>query len=311
MNAHRILFATLASMVVLSRAEFCASHLFTNDILCDDGSVLPTNGCCADNSFCPSSCQSGSMSNGVCTCTGCAKARAITLTAEEQWVKAHNYFRCRHGHNDVAWDSTVATNAAIPATSSCNSGSLGHSDSYNMNPPAGENLAMGQNSPENAVEAWYSEITTAAGGLGYIPGTTPSDSRYNGGSNAVGHYTALIWKSTTKIGCSTCTSGSSPVWACQYAESPPNFGGLSEYETNVPQSNAATATAETCCNQVYGAASPSPSPSVSPSPAPSPAPAPSPSPASPSPSAVNVSKASSLRRPYLVVITLLLYRALL
>lgn len=248
----------LASVITAASAEFCSSHLFTDDVLCDDGSVLPPNGCCPDNNFCPRSCRRAAMSNGVCSCSGCAKRRAVELTLEEQFVKAHNYFRCRHGQNAVAGSSAVAANAGAAAQGSCDIGGLVHSKSYAATPPAGENLAMGQNSIESAVEAWYSEITTAAGGQGYIAGTSSGDSRYEGSGNVVGHYTALIWGSTSEIGCGTCNVGQTPVWACQYANQPSNFGGVNAFIANVPQSNDPIATEETCCDQVYGSAEGSP-----------------------------------------------------
>lgn len=226
-------------------AEFCTSHLFGDAVLCDDGSTMPAEGCCPDNNGCPSTCSSASMRSGpsglTCTCTGCARVRRISLTAEEQWTKAHNYFRCRHGQPSLAWDSTVATNSETASAQSCAANTLQHSSSYSMNPSAGENLAMGHNSPEAATEAWYNEITDP----GYVPGTR--------GSSGVGHYTAMIWQITTKLGCSTCTaSRGSPVWACQYADSPPNYGGLAEYIANVPQSNTPTASESHCCDTVYG-----------------------------------------------------------
>uniref|UniRef100_A0A7S1IZG3 SCP domain-containing protein n=1 Tax=Eutreptiella gymnastica TaxID=73025 RepID=A0A7S1IZG3_9EUGL len=234
------LSALLALCLVGVGAEFCASHLYTNTVLCDDGSELKAGSCCLDNGFCPSKCRSGSMSNGVCTCKSCPKARKLVLTSAEQWTRAHNYFRCRHGQPALEWSSDVATNAEKPATQSCSTGSLVHSNSYSMTPSAGENLAAGQATPEDATEAWYSEITSP----GYTPGTR--------GGSGVGHYTALIWNATSRLGCADCMSGAQPMWACQYADAPPNYGGVAEYVKNVPQTNAPIATEAACCEKVYG-----------------------------------------------------------
>ena len=138
------LLALLAVFLVSTAAEFCASHLYTDTVLCDDGSELKAGSCCPDNGFCPSKCMGGAMANGEGTCSACPKARKLVLTAAEQWTKAHNYFRCRHGQPALEWSAAVASNAETPATQSCSAGSLKHSSSYSMTPSAGENLAMGQ-----------------------------------------------------------------------------------------------------------------------------------------------------------------------
>jgi len=164
------------------------------------------------------------------------------MTFEESFVQAHNYLRCLHDHSELQWDAAVAANADIPAIQSNNAGQLMHSESYKMTPPAGENLAKGQTSPEQAVIAWYNEVVDP----GYTPGTWGKD------SGGAGHYTALIWKATTKLGCSSQGEGQDKVWACQYAFEPPNFGLQPAWEMNVPQTNVLAATPEACCAEVYG-----------------------------------------------------------
>merc|ERR1711897_19762 len=48
--------------------------------------------------------------------------------------------------------------------------------------------------------------------------------------DGAGHYTAMVWKSTTKLGCGSC--GAHGTYVCHYAQSPPNFGG--QFILNVP-----------------------------------------------------------------------------
>jgi hypothetical protein len=110
---------------------------------------------------------------------------------------------------------------------------------------SGENVAAGSKSPEKAVELWYDEITNP----GYKPGVSPSL------QPGVGHYTAMIWASTGKLGCALkdCPNGSpNPVHVCHYAMMAPNAGDDSEYIANVPQTNIPTASEETCCQKIYG-----------------------------------------------------------
>jgi hypothetical protein len=221
--------------------EICPAQLFTDNNLCDDGTAVPAGVCCPDGA-CPSGCVSGRKAWGKCTCNGCPKERKLQLSDGAAFVKVHNYFRCLHGQPGLSWDEEAASNAAAAAKQCCQDGRLTHSKSYEATPAAAENLAKGQGSPEFATRDWYNEIVTP----GYKPGTWGSDAL------GAGHYTALIWKATTKIGCATCGEKSEKVWACHYAHEPGNFGKLPAYEANVPQNNSLLGTRQTCCDRVYG-----------------------------------------------------------
>merc|ERR1719282_2278256 len=103
-----------------------------------------------------------------------------------------------------------------------------------MSPRAGENLAIGLAAPERAAAAWYNELLDP----GYVAGDWGSDAIAAG----VGHYTALIWKATKKLGCASCVStgpdeDTRTVWACQYADDAPNSGEQPAWQQNVPQSD--------------------------------------------------------------------------
>lgn len=161
---------TALALIHTAAAEFCTNELFTDQIACNDGSAPNEHGCCADNESCPSSCGSWGwgFSNGVkiCTCNGCAKKRKLDLTQPQQFLFSHNYFRCRHGYNALEWINDMASNAAVVALDNNNRCTLAHSDSYNLPISSGENLAAGQATIEDAVEAWYNEISD------YVPGTS-------------------------------------------------------------------------------------------------------------------------------------------
>ena len=90
------------------------------------------------------------------------------------------------------------------------------------------------------MEDWYEEISD--------PGYTPGTAFVSG----VGHYTALIWKSTTKLGCATGCTDAKPMYVCQYADSTPNMNTVESYKANVPQDNTPTRGEEECCEEVYG-----------------------------------------------------------
>ena len=66
-----------------------------------------------------------------------------TTTGAEGWVEDHNFFRCQHGADPVVWDSALASKAQAWADELESTGIFEHSDSYNLLPAAGENLAWG------------------------------------------------------------------------------------------------------------------------------------------------------------------------
>ncbi|MFC5345069.1 CAP domain-containing protein [Brevundimonas staleyi] len=80
----------------------------------------------------------------------------------------------------------------------------------------GENLWMGWGgrvfTPEDMVGGWIAERHL------YRPGVFPNVSR-TGDWVAVGHYTQLIWRGTTHVGCAIATRGDRSILACRY--SPP------------------------------------------------------------------------------------------
>lgn len=97
-----------------------------------------------------------------------------------------------------------------------------HSDPSERN-NCGENLAMHSDkeliwTTNEATKMWYDEVD--------VPGYDFSNPGYHENPGA-GHFTALIWKSTTKLGCGI--SGSYVV--CHYCDTSPNFIG--RFETNV------------------------------------------------------------------------------
>ncbi|ODQ79720.1 hypothetical protein BABINDRAFT_28095, partial [Babjeviella inositovora NRRL Y-12698] len=129
-------------------------------------------------------------------------------------LAAINAKRALHGVPPLVWNSTMATYANNYGNSAyhCN-GVLVHSGG-----PYGENLAAGY-STVGAVEAWYDEIAN-----------------YNfadpGFSSNTGHFTQLVWKSSTQLGCAyiDCTTIWGEYVICEFAP-PGNING--EYAQNV------------------------------------------------------------------------------
>jgi hypothetical protein len=207
------------------------------------------------------------------------------LTADEKktLLDLTNAYRCQHGAPALAWNDALAA-STYDFFKGMSMRTAQHSNSYGLTNaqggPAGENLAMGSPSVSAArsVTMWYDEVKDC----GPFPGCS------DGKKGVVGHFTALVWKGTTVMGCAK--SIDSQVIACRYGNGPgsalscnsPNMGGC--YNANVL---AATKTAAQC------GASPSP-PAAVPSP---PAAVPSPPAAVPSPPAAVPSPPAAVPSP--------------
>ena len=124
-----------------------------------------------------------------------------TASEIQQWLDNHNSKRQLHQVGPVTWSATVAASAQNYA----NTCPDGHSGSG-----YGENLAWATYpaSIETVTSWWYSE-----------------ESQYDyanpGWQSGTGHFTQMVWKGTTEIGCgmAQCSSGNRGypyVWVCQY-----------------------------------------------------------------------------------------------
>lgn len=126
----------------------------------------------------------------------------------------HNKKRALHKDTPaLSWSDTLASYAQDYADNYDCSGTLTHSGG-----PYGENLALGYDGPA-AVDAWYNEISNY-------------DFSNPGFSSNTGHFTQVVWKSTTQVGCGIKTCGG--AWGdyviCSY-DPAGNYEG--EYADNV------------------------------------------------------------------------------
>ncbi|KAK3629323.1 hypothetical protein LTR56_018098 [Elasticomyces elasticus] len=131
---------------------------------------------------------------GIASYTGDAFGAAI--------LNSTNYYRAQHQADALTWDDALASYAQDYAEKCA----WQHSDG-----PYGENLAEGYTNPTFAVDAWAGE-----------------EQKYNYRkakfSESTGHYTQLVWKNTTAVGCGAVecnTSGSNGIkgWmmVCEYS----------------------------------------------------------------------------------------------
>merc|ERR1712019_160789 len=141
-----------------------------------------------------------------------ADVRAIAL-------EKHNAYRRRHGVPAMRWHSGAAAHAQKWCDYLARTGNFKHSSGSGY----GENLYYqggswgSQSATERASDSWYAEEK-------YY--------NYNGGgfSMRTGHFTQMVWKSSTGLGCAESTRGRKTYVCCNYSP-PGNFRG--RYRENV------------------------------------------------------------------------------
>ncbi|KAH7673596.1 Cysteine-rich secretory protein-related protein [Dioscorea alata] len=130
---------------------------------------------------------------------------AVAQNSSDDYVNAHNSARSQVGVGPVTWDDTVAAYAENYANQRANDCQLIHS-----NGPYGENLFWGSGADYNAIDAvnlWVSE---------------GQDYDYNSNTCAqgkvCGHYTQVVWSSSTNIGCArvVCDNNGGIFITCNY-----------------------------------------------------------------------------------------------
>lgn len=112
-------------------------------------------------------------------------------------LNSTNTYRTQHNASQVLWNATLATFAQTYLSSAnCK---FAHSGG-----PYGENLALGYASARAAVEAWGDE------GEAY-------NYENPGFSEKTGHFSQLVWKDTTDVGCGRRLCGERGWYlACEY-----------------------------------------------------------------------------------------------
>lgn len=109
---------------------------------------------------------------------------------QRECVQAHNKYRANHGASPLKWDKTLAEQAQAVANKNAVSNQFEHSDWAAGK--GGECIAWGPIKPSwlIAVKDWHDEEKN------YDWKTGKSS---NG--RAIGHFTQVVWKKATKVGC--------------------------------------------------------------------------------------------------------------
>jgi len=148
----------------------------------------------------------------LCLFGPAAAAQNFAAQFPARILAAHNRERAALGVPPLVWDNDLGTGAATWAQQLALTNRFEHSD-RKARRGIGENLWMGTHgaySPEAMVGGWLSEKRM------FMPGVFPNNAR-SGNWIDIGHYSQLIWPTTTRIGCALASNGRTDYLVCRYS----------------------------------------------------------------------------------------------
>jgi hypothetical protein len=125
----------------------------------------------------------------------------------QEILDAHNRYRAEVGLAPLQWSEGLAASAQQWAEQLAAAGAFQHSDNG-----FGENIAQGATgytSIAQLIGLWGDEKQHYTGG--YFP-----DVSNTGNWLEVAHYTQIVWRNTTEVGCGVASGNSNDVLVCQY-----------------------------------------------------------------------------------------------
>lgn len=141
-----------------------------------------------------------------------AQGQSFAAQFPARILAAHNAVRARAGVPPLMWDNALGSAAAAYAQQMAFTGRFEHSN-RRARPGTGENLWMGSHGYfpiEAMVGGWASEKRW------FVPGLFPANSR-TGNWEDVGHYTQMIWPTTTRVGCALASTPRADYLVCRYS----------------------------------------------------------------------------------------------
>jgi hypothetical protein len=138
---------------------------------------------------------------------------------DQRVLAAHNNAREQFGVPPLRWDPGLAALAATRANQLAASHIFEHTTENSLS-PQGENIwggTKGYYSPEDMVNSWVEEKQY------FKPGIFPDNST-TGHIEDVGHFTQVVWRNTSEVGCATAQDGEFDILVCRYSPAG-NFTG--------------------------------------------------------------------------------------
>jgi pathogenesis-related protein 1 len=133
-----------------------------------------------------------------------------------EMLNAHNSVRKRYGITGMTWSPQLATYAQEWANTLVRENRFDHRPNHQY----GENLAYSrgqQMSPTDIAQMWDGEVKNYT----YATNTCRTGA-------VCGHYTQLVWRKTTQVGCGMARASGREIWVCNY-NPPGNFYGAKPY----------------------------------------------------------------------------------
>lgn len=130
-------------------------------------------------------------------------------------LAGHDAARAALGEAPLAWDDALAADAAAYARTLAATGNFRHADQPIGPGREGENLFTGTRDAyayREMVDLWVAEQKD------FVNRPTPGFSR-SGRWEDVAHYTQIVWRGTTRVGCALASNATDDYLVCRY--SPP------------------------------------------------------------------------------------------
>lgn len=130
-------------------------------------------------------------------------------------LRMHNAERARAGVPPLEWNDELAAHAAAYARTLIETGRYEHDSTPGRRRAEGENLWKGQRGLFS-YQVMLGQMTME--GRYFRPGRYP-DVSATGSWHDLGHYTQMIWPTTTRVGCAVASGAGADALVCRY--SPP------------------------------------------------------------------------------------------